>query len=384
MDLPGEMWLDILLHLPVKSLLQLKSVCKSWCALIDSPQFKAIYLSRAKNYALLLKRPPLKNTNRSASYYIHSNLEPVRDATKPDLQHMPFSRHANFFGDTVMLICDCNGLIFLEDDNGMYLLNPALQEVRILPPLPRSSFIGCYLGLGYDSNANDYKVVILGENQTAQMANVYSLNSDSWREIVAQFPTCVLDERIFPVYFNGCMHWSACTVEFDPTSPRVARRRRRVVLFSFDMSTEVVKEIALPDSFRGENIRPPRLGVLRESLALIYRRYVGLEDRIDVWVMKEYGVKETWTKMYSIGPGFDNVFCLCFWKDELLLQRCVGGQLILTLISLAAGHKFRTFDGYGEYDDSVVAIVYKESWISVKRCHECLGFVQKRNKYFLP
>ncbi|XP_027156638.1 F-box protein CPR1-like [Coffea eugenioides] len=365
MDLPEHLLIEILLRLTVKSLILLKCVCKSWCALIESPKFIAIHLSRAKNTKrLLLKNVPCDIDETPPTFLsIHSSLESIRNFPQPDLRHLPFLDHG-YFAD---FVCHCNGLLYVNDVNEKYLFNPATRQVKLLPPPPcnsrREGFLcsEVYDGLGYDPNTNDYKVVILAEyasimikNHILFKADLYSLSTDSWREVDAKFPT--LAHPRFCMLFDGRMHWSGFH--------RAARER--AVLFSFNMSSEVVEEIGIPDALLVNELVPPRLDVLRESLTLISTWFSGPgEDRIDIWMMNEYGVKESWTKIFSVGPGLGNPFIKVVWNDELLIDSNFGQQLILC--PLTAGHQVQKFDVFGGQETFLKIVIYKESLVSVKK-----------------
>ncbi|EYU29504.1 hypothetical protein MIMGU_mgv11b017855mg, partial [Erythranthe guttata] len=60
---------------------------------------------------------------------------------------------------------------------------------------------------------------------------------------------------------------------------------------------EVFSEVMLPDGFA--NVGAPRLRifVIGESIGVV--KFTGATS-CDVWVMKEYCVKESWTKLYTI------------------------------------------------------------------------------------
>ena len=78
-------------------------------------------------------------------------------------------------------------LLTLKTNGTMILCNPALPESRILPKSKNAIYGKTIVtGFGYDSRANDYKVVAIwfpfvGLDEVE--VYVYTLGFDSWREI---------------------------------------------------------------------------------------------------------------------------------------------------------------------------------------------------------
>ncbi|KAF5180594.1 hypothetical protein FRX31_029818 [Thalictrum thalictroides] len=66
-------------------------------------------------------------------------------------------------------------------------------------------------------------------------------------------------------------------------------------IVSFDLANDEFKGLLLPDVLRHDKSK--RLGIFEECLC-IYQ--VNMDSYIDVFIMKEYGVKESWTKIFSI------------------------------------------------------------------------------------
>lgn len=82
-------------------------------------------------------------------------------------------------------------------------------------------------------------------------------------------------------------------------------------------------EVPKPN-YEGED-NPFELGVLGGWLCVVDH----LKSRSDIWVMKEYGVKESWTKLFVVPnvPGeffFHSFELLCYTKD---------GELVMVLNS---------------------------------------------------
>ncbi|KAK4730676.1 hypothetical protein R3W88_023664 [Solanum pinnatisectum] len=86
-------------------------------------------------------------------------------------------------------------------------------------------------------------------------------------------------------------------------------------------------EIGVEKPFYGEGDfdLTPCVGVLGSDLSILCNNQ---SLQTDVWIMKEYEIKESWTKMYTInrlndqpeGYGFFPLFCKMSNKGEILIQ----------------------------------------------------------------
>ncbi|KAF9622034.1 hypothetical protein IFM89_029318 [Coptis chinensis] len=112
------------------------------------------------------------------------------------------------------------------------------------------------------------------------------------------------------VFVNGALHWEG-------------NRHESKIIVSFDIVDEVFKEVPLLD-YKEDEFHII-VGVLGGCLCVV----CGFSSlRVDVWLMKVYGVKDSWTKMFSISHlevirssvcGFF-IRPLCYSKnDEIVL-----------------------------------------------------------------
>ncbi|XP_057418403.1 F-box/kelch-repeat protein At3g23880-like [Lotus japonicus] len=139
-------------------------------------------------------------------------------------------------------------------------------------------------GFGYDHFSDSYKVVAVfcyecdsGSGGYKTQVKVYTLGSDSWRQI-QDFPSGVpFDET--GRFVSGSLNWLASV---DSSW----------VIVSLDLGKECYQELSLPDC--GDAALT--LGVLRDCLCIVTHHY----EFSDVWLMKEYGNKESWTKIFSV------------------------------------------------------------------------------------
>ncbi|KAL3503488.1 hypothetical protein ACH5RR_037937 [Cinchona calisaya] len=171
---PEDLLREILVRLPVKSLLRFCYVSKTWCDLINSPYFADMHLSRAKSHRVFLIKQCL-NGEKKALLSFHSDyLSPGRSiagaaAAAPDLKLRSTHRAR------IKLYGTCNGIVCLaklvpwshsdSDKDKIYLCNLATRQFLTLPPSP----FGCpdtfedvcstSLGLGFNPSTQDYKLV---------------------------------------------------------------------------------------------------------------------------------------------------------------------------------------------------------------------------------
>ncbi|KAK2967837.1 hypothetical protein RJ640_001779 [Escallonia rubra] len=85
----------------------------------------------------------------------------------------------------------------------------------------------------------------------------------------------------------------------------------------------------------------------------------------DIWLMIEYGVAESWTKQFTIGPLVQVKRPILFWKHELLLEKA-NGQLVSCDLK---SQRLKEFQVYGA-QESFRAVAYSESLVSIKQASD--------------
>ncbi|ESR45167.1 hypothetical protein CICLE_v10003633mg, partial [Citrus x clementina] len=227
-ELSDDLLVETLSRLPMKSLMRLRCVSKSWFSLVKDPKF----------------------------IYLHfQNLEAVD------------TRNYILLGPYEGIICLSKKWI---RSNIINVWNISMNEYRILPepPRPRSGVSGgrpsntrifcCNYAVGLDPMSNDFKLVMiqtLNDERGVSSINdclpnvaVYNFSTNSWRHV---------EEGLFPVgrylrgkamnnvYHNGFCHWVA------PTETPCDC----VAILSFSMSEEVLQEM------RGPRVPPITEGI---------------------------------------------------------------------------------------------------------------------------
>jgi F-box interacting protein len=168
------------------------------------------------------------------------------------------------------------------------------------------------LGFAYHSQNSDYKIlrILIFYNKRAE-AEVYTLSTDSWRKVQFELNIGSIVEIVesYCFFFNGALHSIASSQDYK-------------FILSFDLNDERFREIMLPPNYLdGARRHSQSLAVFKGSLALIVlgENLVGDRDICHIWVMREYGVVESWTKQSVLVDGFERFFC-CTDSGELLIH----------------------------------------------------------------
>ncbi|KAK3018504.1 hypothetical protein RJ639_003589 [Escallonia herrerae] len=299
--LPPELITDILSRLPVKSLLRFRRVSKPWRSQIDSPGFVKLHLYRSiqSGSNLCLAVGDLLKTGRLLhSVSLHSL----------DALHIPIELKI-LNNAKVTVLGSCDGLCLLQggpNDDDAVLFNPSTRKYRCLPATPIEYPKKCAnyflsFGFGYDLVNDDYKVLKTTEFRNKRDgwistgAKVFSLKSNSWKTVQNFGGGChppYPNRQVWGVHVKGFLH-SVMKLSTKPHGSPIA-------VLGFDLCDEKCSFVALPDFASTEKNLFER-NVVEFGGCLCVLDVYG-DFRTDVWVMKDYGVRESWSKVASVAP----------------------------------------------------------------------------------
>lgn len=187
--LPDDLIHDILLQLPVKSLLRFKSVCKSWKSIITNHKFTIAHsrLTMHNFSSFLMVRSDKTLFSLSISLNPYGNTTDIK---------------GKFVGLPSKLVLEdgffyplgsCQGLLCIyafdnKKTRNIYLWNIATNICRCIksPPIKPGYYRVLKCGFGFVSSTNDYKILLVigyGSDSTRITIHVYSLRNDEWREL---------------------------------------------------------------------------------------------------------------------------------------------------------------------------------------------------------
>ncbi|XP_026416033.1 F-box/kelch-repeat protein At3g06240-like [Papaver somniferum] len=337
---PDEIQEEILLRLPLKSILRFKSVCRTWYTNIGSPKFINNHRNLAKKYPKIMIRDAALVGNNCNDVFYSVDYASILSAStslslttcecdgavlmdNPKLKRKYGVEESRF----IQILGSCNGLLCLgaASSGALILWNPSTKEYKeiMLPPvnLPWPSY-----GFGYDSKFDDYKLVCIVENEVY----VYTLRSNTWRTV--NTIACGYLEST-GLHLNGALHWIGAT----------NKTIRDIV--AFDISSEKFMNLPIPD----EILLLPKgsycdLTVLGDSLCIVCGVF---NDWVDIWVMQDYGVGESWTKLITTSQRSTIKPYWSLKNGEILIQNPQGFVLYDQKNDRVRFLKFSGIDGFG-------------------------------------
>ncbi|RAL42899.1 unnamed protein product [Cuscuta campestris] len=310
--LPEEILIEILTRLPVRSLARFTAVSKSWFFFITSPAFASAHLRhsrcRGNSAGNLLFHRRFEISSKKEKYEIleesdHQTLTPI---SSPQICP-PIACKVGYFR-----VVGCyNGVVCLSDDlysdsYAMYLWNPWIQKFKTLPPptiRPAWPFTST-LGFGVNPQCvDDLKVVraVFGRNGECQGipdvppdVEIYSLRTGKWRRISAVGVNLYMINFIWSQTFaHGAVHW----IGYKSLDNEMFKCSIAV----FTLDNEVFSEIMLSDEL-ASGVVGSSLNIMTFGESIVVAKYGEAIHGAycELWMMKEYGVVESWCRLRRI------------------------------------------------------------------------------------
>ncbi|KAK9074100.1 hypothetical protein SSX86_006697 [Deinandra increscens subsp. villosa] len=375
-ELPSHIMIDILSRLPVKTIIHCKCVCNRWRNLVSNSRFSDIHLSRSpaglmihhtysKNMRSGIDRPGVLRWVEIKNELDHQRLhhDPVMSL---DLGLAPVLRES-----TLLQVGSVNGLICLwqsgsdisDNCDDTYICNPITREYIILPRQIhyRNAHRTIVYGFGVGLRTNEYKVIRSSQliqpnpHETPRLeAEVYTLGTGQWRSLG---PVPYWLNGWHGPFLNGNVHW----IVLDKDSIEK--------LCTFDIENETFQLFpSRPSDAKDESpMHFVSLAVMRGCLCQSDTYY---DDEIVIWVMKEYGIKESWCKEVvikkSVSPDLDWVM----WEPLYLMEGLKDGSFLMVYYEdflLKYCPERKTVEKVELFDRYFNGIAYRPSFVKLVR-----------------
>lgn len=343
--LPRDVLLDVLVRLPISSLIQFRFVCRSCYAMSHDPELPRLHkavVAKADPILVFHCDYPIRNQLSFVEYDgDHGADKIVKKISTPFCHSMP---EFNVVGS-------CNGLLCLSDSlfgEPVYVFNPFTRNYLELPKCRQFQDQEVLFGFGFHPVTNEYKVVrivyyrtprrLIRNHRSYPRSEVHVLtigkpNSNNGWRCFGKAPYQLDRQAKDVVVVNGRLHWVSRPGRLGGLGGLTGR-----TIVSFDLKDEQFKLVSKP-----VNRSNYHLTVIDGCLAAAVSCGYG---KLEIWVMKEYDVKESWMKLFDIHgaylskvPSHDYgiwrkamhekmVRVLCVLKNGEILMEYRGGSLV--------------------------------------------------------
>lgn len=295
--IPLELVFHILSMLPVKTLLRFKSVCKDWYNIINDSYFIKLHLYQSLKIN--------SGHDRSLAHTDFKLLYLVDDIDFPCQQtilHCPNEVGSDEIKQVFDVIGSCNGLLCLRSwgkIDGFIICNPSTRSFKwIYMPITHLGKTQYWLrcGFGYDSKKDDFKIVLTLMKGFEIVVFSYSLKSDTWvpSQSLPLYQNIIYQIQCEIIYGNNMLHY---LLQVKNEKDELVRIIARFNLCSEQWEAD---KFFLPKKITYEcnnNYNDTvQLGFIDGCLGLCHNH----SKSVDIWVMKEYGVERSWTKLFCI------------------------------------------------------------------------------------
>ncbi|KAM5584122.1 F-box protein CPR1-like [Rosa sericea] len=343
--LPEHVIVQILERLPTKSLVRFTSVSKRWRFIILSdPHFAMSQFQIASHHQTLRRRLLISTGSRSGFKSLDLNTPPPSQSPLGDICSVRCPLTQQPGGRPIRILCSCNGLILAtlrNQHNNMYIWNPSTQFVKNLPdPAGLASEPQCllYYGFGYLSATDDYKVIanfevfeVSDDNYDGDEVegkekemHIFSSKANIWKRTEAPLDSNIAAPLHSNIEYEGtlsneALHW------LEPED--------NLGVLAFDLAKEEFRRLPLPRILDGDF---RELRAFGDCLCAFDCANVD----VDLWVMKEYGVADSWTKLFKLKVSDQPEEMVGWWpvsvkEASTFLQKgtlCRGGGLVFDFI----------------------------------------------------
>lgn len=326
-NLPEDIIFDIFSRLPVKSLLRLYSVCKSWRSHILNFSFVELHMVRTltnpDNHCFIVH----DNNPEHRLRVINKNFPDIADDIKlPSILNKPTPSY-----EGLEIFGSCNGLFCLAYKRNrqkmrrrLYLWNPATRRLRDISDYPliiNEDNHHCHevsFGFGFDLASSDYKVVRIVTNTVSfeNRVQVYSLNKNkiswrsAWKEIKVDLKFRVkwfIFEEFCHAIVKGSPYW---IVKHNPVDQQLA-------IVSFTVQSEKFSTISLPDGMCYQSPSSFKILECKESVAVT--AWCPRDQDICIWTLDG---DSCWIKKFTItNPGITSILG-CLKTGEFIGLNC--------------------------------------------------------------
>ncbi|XP_057428221.1 F-box/kelch-repeat protein At3g23880-like [Lotus japonicus] len=183
-------------------------------------------------------------------------------------------------------------------------------------------------------SVNDkYKVLAFGVGSgfSKFVPTLYTFGEreSNWRTMIQDLPFTSCIRGLRQTFVNGNLHWLI----------KSGHDSDKLVIISFDVEKETHGEVLLPPELEG-GFWSLHLFVSNKHLYVGHRSY---NTCFVLWLMKDYGVQESWTKVMTIPLNSEYCICRCNATHHLR-PLCIFENGVVVLRTTCSNSYLATYD----------------------------------------
>ncbi|GJS86966.1 putative F-box domain-containing protein [Tanacetum coccineum] len=324
-----EIQTEIIKRLPMKSLVQFRSVLKQWKSLIDSSQLIAEYQQNTRLQQHLLVR---------TDFFKYDCVSFLDNDTYPHQKvsiTVPESVPNQIVGCSQGLFC------FYDFHNAAVIWNPSIRKsVDVVVPGPFDGrFDNDNVGFGVCPRTLDPILVkipteypIKNLDNTTWVVDVFRLSLGVWKSLCMDLPTWCITSTCSQVVIDKFIYWHV----FE-------RMSGYNLIISFDMISEEFTEIRLPDSLSGGNDDTDMyICKLKESLVVLQVDQTEFYGDCGVWMM-DNGDPKSFENIYSIKSNIPD------GSIQNVLEFNRNGEVIVVMTNEEKEHELFVYEPISQH-----------------------------------
>ncbi|PON67177.1 F-box associated domain [Trema orientale] len=267
------------------------------------------------------------------------------------------------------------------------------------------------MGFGFDPVTKDYKIVriagdFLGGQESTNMhpqlsftAEVYTMSTNYWHITGETFTARLGGSEVFPEPCPGCSPQVIMFgASFNWLTDRKIRDHARAdkvgdashTIISFDIAKEVFDFMRAPRGL----MKYVRLGKCLDCLSILSHN---VSSVMEIWVMRDYGVSESWTRQYHVDMNRPSIRLWGDWiplmfgeNPKEVVVGCNSGYGPFILFNHETGEERDLSDEFPENIVGQVQLIhnhipqsllptYNVKTLQEKQFNECLQMLQNLN-----
>ncbi|GKD22318.1 F-box domain containing protein [Tanacetum coccineum] len=314
--IPFEIQSEIIKNLPVKSLLQFRSVSKQWKSLIDSSEFiKNCHINRTNPQHHLLVEHTLDNV-RTYTSIIDDNTFPQQKFPLTAPESLNLLRVTETLGSANGLLCFCGfyGDLDSKTTKMAVIWNPSIRKCVsiVIPNVLTFPHGHTAIGFGVCPYTCDPKLVKINVNNISipytWVVEVFTLSTRVWQTVYRGMPFKSCDFTSNHIFIDGIIYW--CTAGLD-------EGLWSNYIITFDLKREKFGEVSLSERLAPTDNFVDNLVVAKVNESLGFLEYY-IEGEIwvcCVWTKKD-GVNKPITKIYTVKVEGMSVYSVLGFRNN--------------------------------------------------------------------